>query len=172
MNNMNTNKNIAIVYDPEIISKIKDMIKESFEKLKNFINIKSSKFNAYYELEEKFNNITNNLEKYEIFNDESTYFLLISDEILYIIYQNCKNASFGHCDFALELYDFFMEIWNAKIQLTNNYSNDEFKKHEKLKIDFKKRYHEYRREFYWNIYEYCDDFDENETYEFAKCLKE
>ena len=95
---MNINKNISIVYDPEIITKIKEMIKESFEKLKNFINMKSSKFNAYYELEKKFNNIANNLDKYEIFDDESTYFLLISDEILYIIYQNCKNTSFGHCD--------------------------------------------------------------------------
>ena len=109
-------------YDSDIISIIKEMINDGFEKLKSFINIKSSKFDAYYELEEKFNNIADNLEKYGIFKEELTYFLLISDEILYIVYQNCENASFGHCEFALELFDFFIEIWNAKIQLCKNFS--------------------------------------------------
>lgn len=96
---------------------------------------------------------------------------MISDEILYIIYQNCEDTSFGHCDFALELYDFFIEIWNEKIKLTKDFSEESLK-HEKLKQNFKKRYHDYRREFYWSVYEYSDDFDEKEMYEFAKSLKE
>lgn len=131
------------------------------------------KFNIYNELEEKFNDIAKNLEKYEFLNDELTYLLLISDEILYIIVdQNCKDSSFGHCDFALELFDFFIEIWNAKIRLIENYCEIELKKHEIFKSYFKKRYHTYRREFYWNIYEYSNDFKEKEMYEFAKSLKE
>ena len=36
---------------------------------------------------------------------------------------------------------------------------------------FKKRYHKYRRKFYWDIYQYTGDFDENTTYEFAKTLR-
>lgn len=66
----NMSKNLTIDYDPNIISKIKEMIKESFEKLKSFVNVTSSKFDAYYELEEKFNDIANKLEGYEFFNDE------------------------------------------------------------------------------------------------------
>lgn len=38
--NMNVNKNISIVYDTEIISKIKEMIKEGLDKLKLFVKVK------------------------------------------------------------------------------------------------------------------------------------
>jgi hypothetical protein len=169
---MNTNitQNISIVCDSETLLKIKEMIHEGFEKLKSFVKVKQSEFKIYYELEEKFDAIALKLEKLELFNYELDYFLLISDEILYIIYQNCKNNSFGHCEFALDLFDFFIEIWNAKIKLIENYTENERERHEKLKITFKKRYHQYRREFYWNIYRYSEDFDENETYKFAKSL--
>ena len=169
---MNINKNISIVYDTEILNKIKEMIQEGFDKLKNLVNSEPPKFNIYDELKDKFNDIENNLKSYDFLNEELTYLLLISDEILYILNQNCKDSSFGHCDFALELFDFFSEIWNAKIRLIENYSEIELKKHETLKSNFKKRYHKYRREFYWNIYEYSEDFDEKEMYEFAKSLKE
>ena len=170
--NVNNTTNTPIVYNPEIISKIKEMINEGFNKLKAFVKVKKqSKFEIYCELEEKFNSIALKLEKYDIFNDELDYFLLISDEILYIIHQNCEDNTFGHCEFALELFDFFMEIWNAKIELSENYSKIEIEKYSKLKISFKERYHQYRREFYWNIYEYSEDFDENESYEFAKTLR-
>ena len=170
-NNMNTDEHISIVYDTEIISKIKKMIKEGLDKLKSFVKVKNeSKFQIYHEWEDKFNTIAIKLEKYELFNDELDYFLLITDEILYIVYQNCKNNSFGHCEFALELFDFFMEIWDAKIKLAKNFSEKELERHGKLKILFKEKYHTYRREFYWNIYEYSDDFDEDGTYKFAKTL--
>ena len=169
---MNINKNISIVYDTEILNKIKEMIQEGFDKLKNLVNSEPPKFNIYDELKDKFNDIENNLKSYDFLNEELTYLLLISDEILYILNQNCKDSSFGHCDFALELFDFFIEIWNAKIRLIENYSEIELKKHETLKSNFKKRYHTYRREFYWNIYEYSEDFDEKEMYEFAKSLNE
>ena len=55
----------------------------------------------------KFNAIALKLEEFEFFNEELNYFLLISEEILYIIYQNCKRIPFGHCNFALELFDFY-----------------------------------------------------------------
>ena len=68
---------------------------------------------------------------------------------------------------------------NIELILVDDNSNDSTKaiikelseKHENIKLSFKKRYHNYRREFYWNIYEYSDDFDKNEMYEFAKSLK-
>ena len=50
------------------------------------------------------------------------------------------------------------------------FSEKELERHGKLKILFKEKYHTYRREFYWNIYEYSDDFDEDGTYKFAKTL--
>ena len=46
-------KNQTIDYDSNFISKIKEMINEGFDKLNSFIKIKSSKFKAYNELEEK-----------------------------------------------------------------------------------------------------------------------
>ena len=70
---------------------------------------------------------------------------------------------------ALELLDFFIEIWEAKINLNSNLSEDQYIS---LQNEFKKRYHEYRREYYWNIYEYSEDFNEKEMYEFAKRLEE
>ncbi|MBQ2832783.1 hypothetical protein [Methanobrevibacter sp.] len=175
---MNINKDNPIVYNPEILTKIKEMIKEGFEKLKSFVNIKSNElttkipnFEFYNELDQKFDEITFKLKELRLC-DEYNYFLSISDYILYIVHQNSIDSTFGHCDLALELFDFFIEIWNEKIRLVKNFSEENIKKHEKLKLDFKKRYHIYRREFYWNIYEYSDDFDEKEMYEFAKSLKE
>ena len=49
-NNMNTDEHISIVYDTEIISKIKKMIKEGLDKLKSFVKVKNeSKFQIYHE---------------------------------------------------------------------------------------------------------------------------
>lgn len=44
---MNINKSIPIVYDPEIINKIKEMIKEGFDKLKILIKSEPLKINIY-----------------------------------------------------------------------------------------------------------------------------
>lgn len=171
MNN-NISNNYAIDYDPDILVKIKKMIKEGFEKLKSFVKSrKESKFQIYYELEEKFNDISNILRNKKIFENEFKFHLLIKSEILYIVYRNCENPSFDHCNFALELFDFFIEIWDAKNNLFENFSELELKTYEKLQNTFKERYHKYRREFYCNIYEYSDDFNEKEMYEFAKSLR-
>ena len=82
------NQNIPIEYDPEIISKIKEMIKEGLKKLKTIVKVKQSKFEKYYELEEKSNAIALKLEKCEFFNEELDYFLMIAEKILYIIHKN------------------------------------------------------------------------------------
>lgn len=167
------NKDITIEYDPNIVTKIKKIIKEGFEKLKTLIKSKNkADFDIYHELDNNFNEIILQLENNEIFNEELDYFLLITDQILYIVYENCKSNDFGHCEFAVELFDFFIEIWNAKIQVIENFSNEEFEKYNEFLIESKKRYHAFRREFYWNIYEYSDDFDEKETYNFTKNLRE
>ena len=38
------------------------------------------------------------------------------------------HGDFGHCEFAIELFDFFIEIWDAKIRLIENFSKKEFEK--------------------------------------------
>lgn len=167
----NRNKSITIEYDPDIISKLKELIKEGFDKLKSFVKREKSDFKVYYELDEKFNEIALKLENYEFLNEELDYFLSISDKILYIIYQNCKDSSFGHYDFALELFDLFIEIWNTKIRLINNFSKKELKKYETFKNNFRSRYGDYRHEFYLKIYESENEFSQKEMYEIHKSLR-
>lgn len=166
------NNSQTIEYDPNIISKIKEILKEGFEKLKSFVKHEKSDFNLYYELDGKFNEIALKLEKYEFLNDQLDYFLSISDKILYIIHQNCEDSNFGHCDFALELFDFFIEIWNAKIELVNNFSEKELEKYEEFKNSFKSRYGSYRHEFYLEVYKSENEFSEDEMYEIHQSLRE
>lgn len=165
-------ENQTIEYDPNIISNIKEMIKEGLERLKNFINQDKNGFEIYHELDKKFNEIALKLEKYEYLNDQLDYFISISDKILYIIHQNCKDSSFGHCDFALELFDLFMEIWNAKIKLINNFSKNELEKYEESENSFKIRYGNYRHEFYLKIYKSNNEFSEDEMYQIHESLRE
>lgn len=171
--NTSINTNISIDYDSEIISKIKEMIKEGLYKLKSFVKVKKqSKFEIYYELEEKFNEIALKLEKYEFLNNELNYFLSISDKIIYIVHKNCIDASFRHCDFALHLFDIFIELLESKIRLINNYCDFELKRHEKFKIHFKDVYGEIRHEFYNEIYESNGKFSDKELYEIHESLRE
>ncbi len=169
----NRNKSITIEYDPDIISKLKEIIKEGFEKLKTIIKSKNeSNFDIYYELDEKFNEIALKLEKYEILHNELDYFLLISDKILYIVYKNCENNLFGHYDFALDLFDFFMEIWDTKLHLLKNYSTPEIEKHQKLKEDFDEKYFEFNKKFHMEIYEPDENYSEKEFYNIMKSMRD
>ena len=164
---------IPIAYDSKIISKIKEMIKEGLYKLKSFVKVKEQpKYEIYYELEHKFNEIALKLEKYEFLNNELNYFLSISDKILYIVQKNCKNTSFGHCDFALYLFDVFIELWESKSRLINNYCETELKRYETYQIHFKNIYGEIRHEFYNEIYESNGEFSEKELYEIHESLRE
>ena len=150
--NTSINTNISIDYDSEIVSKIKEMIKEGLYKLKSFVKVKKqSKFEIYYEL---------------------NYFLSISDKIIYIVHKNCIDTSFGHCDFALHLFDIFIELLESKIRLINNYCDFELKRHEKFKIHFKNVYGEIRHEFYNEIYESNGEFSDKELYEIHESLRE
>lgn len=112
------------------------------------------------------------LEKCEILYGELDYFLSTSDKILYIIYKNCENKLFGHYDYALEVFDLFIEIWNAKIRLIKHFSKEELEKYEEFKNNFKSRYGDFRHEFYLEIYESGNEFSKKEMYEIHKSLME
>lgn len=173
---MNTYKNIPIVYNQEILSRIREIIEEEFEKLKAFVkkvsySTKTPNFEFYNELDEKFDEITFKLKELKLCN-EFNYFISISDYILYIVHQNSIDSTFGHCNFAIELLEFFMKIFQTNTNYYNSSLNADSEEFKIMQNSFKDKYHQYRREFYWNIYEQSDDFDEKEMYEFAKTLRE
>lgn len=171
--NQTIQNNYTIDYTPEIIVKIKKMIKEGFEELKLFVKSKiNSTFNKYYELEEKLNNISDKLRNLNSFSNEFEYYCFVKGKILHIIYENCKNNSYGHCDFALELFNFFIEVWNEKIRLNNNNSKKQLEIYKQKQNNFKNRLHKYRREFYCNIYTFSNEFSEDEMYNIHSSLRE
>lgn len=148
----------TIDYDKEIVSKIKEMIKKGLNKLESFIKSeKTNNLEFYHEMDERFNNIAKKLEKYEFLDNEFEYFLSVSSKISYIVLKNCEDYSFGHCDYALELFDFLIEILEAKQELIKNYSEKELKKYEKAQEYFENRYWEYQKEFYLNIHKPDDN---------------
>lgn len=168
-----TINNPTIDCDPEILEKIKEMINDGLDKLKTFVKSKiNSKFKIYYELEEKLNKIADKLRNLKSFSNEFGYYRFIKGKILHIVHENCKDNSFGHCDFAIELLDFFIDVWSAKIRLNSNFSNEELEIYEKEQIGFKKRHHEYRRKFYCDIYVPSGEFSEEEMYNIHKSLRE
>ena len=169
---MNVNKSIPIVYDQEILNKIKEMIKEGFDKLNSFFSVKSSKFKVYDEIKEKFNEIADKLRDNDSFSNEFAYFRFIKRKILHIIYQNCENENYGHYDFALKLFDFFVEVWNARIKLNKEFSQKELILYEARQNSFKKRCHNFRREFYKNIYKSDGEFSEEEIYNIHESLRD
>jgi hypothetical protein len=170
------NQNIPIEYDPEIISKIKEMIKEGFDKLKTFVKtkidektIQTPNFKFYNELDQKFDEISYRLKELKLC-DEHNYFLSISDYILYIIRQNSIDSTFGHCNFALELLEFFMELFKTNLEFYDSdiKVSNEFKATQKR---FKERYWDYRYIFYSAIYQSSGDFTEEEMYKIHKRLR-
>jgi hypothetical protein len=55
------------------------------------------------------------------------------------------------------VFDFLIEILEAKRELIKNYSEKELKKYEKAQKYFENRYWEYQKEFYLNIHKPDDD---------------
>ena len=162
--NSNIEKSITIEYDENIIRRV--------EKLESFVKSKTKLSMSFYnEFDEKFNHIAKNLEKYEFLDNEFNYFLSISSKILYIVRKNYQNDSFRHCDYALELFDFFMEILDAKINLINNFCEDEIRKYEKIQTEFKARYWDFESEFYLNIHKSTGEFSEKELYKIHENLR-
>lgn len=167
MNNSTTN--ITIAYDPKIISRIKEMIIEGFDKLKSFVTVKKQSYEIYDEIKNKFDEISLKLEGYEFFNEELDYFLMITEKILYIIQKNCENPSFGHCNFALELFDFFIDVWDEKIRLINDSSD--LTKYEHCQNIFKRKYFEYNEKFYKEIH-VNNDFPKEKFYRIMESMRE
>lgn len=169
--NSNIEKSITIEYDENIIRKIKEIIKKGVKKLESFVKSKTKPDLSFYtELEKEFDDITSKLEELELWM-ERKYFLSIEDKILYIVYENSYNPDFGHRNFALELLEFFKNMFktNLTIYKTNEYDENHCKN---LQIIFKKKYHDYRRIYYQNIYEPDENYPENELYKLLKDLKE
>ena len=101
---------------------------------------------------------------------EHYYFVSIKDHILYIVRQNSINPTFGHCNFAVELFYFFMEFFKTNLEFYNSTSKttDEF---EKLQKSFKEIYWDYRCIFYSDIYQPSGDFTEEEMYKIHEQLR-
>lgn len=170
----NVNNNIAIEYDPDILSKIKEIIKEGFEKLKCFVELKTkeikeiSNFSFYDELKLQFREISMKLKELKLCR-EHYYFISIKDYILYIVRQNSLDSTFGHCNFTVELFNFFMELFKTNVNfyksLTKN--NEEF---DMMQNRFKEQYWEYRSKFYCDVYQPTGDFTDEEMYQIHKSL--
>lgn len=168
--NFNITENPTIEYNENILAKIKEMIETGLKKLKSLVKSEDNmQFKIYYEIDEKFNNIAKKLEKYEFLSNEFNYFISISSKIKYIIYKNCENNSFGHFDYALELFELYDEILDAKIELIHD-SN--FEKYENMQVNFRNIYWEYEREFYLNIHVSNGDFTQEEIYKIHENLRE
>ncbi|WP_298523903.1 hypothetical protein [uncultured Methanobrevibacter sp.] len=171
----NGNNDITIEYDPDIVSKIKELIKEGFDKLKCFVKLKTneireiSNFSFYDELKLQFREISMKLKELKL-RKEHCYFISIKDYILYIVRQNSTDSTFGHCDFTVELFNFFMELFKTNLEFykTGKTTTDEFKRLEK---SFKERYWDYRCIFYSYIYQPSGDFTEEEMYKIHEQLR-
>lgn len=103
--------------------------------------------------------------------NEYNYFLSILDYILYIVRQNSIDTNFGHCNFALELLDFFMELFKTNINFyisNRKFSTSEFKTTQKK---FKERYWDFRYVFYSDIYQSSGDITEKEMYKIHEQLR-
>jgi len=90
--------------------------------------------------------------------------------VLYIVHENSHNPHFGFCSFALELLNFFIDMFKKNIEFyttESGFDKAEFINHQK---SYKKKYHEYRSIFYQGIYESSGKYSENELYEFLKGL--
>lgn len=171
MNNAINNHSI-FAYDDTLIEKIRQILQQGLEKLKAFVKTrKESKFTVYDELDEKFNEIAQKLEKCEILNDEFNYFLAISDKILYIVKKNCEDPSFDHCEFALELFDFFKELWDQKIELLNDFSDEKLKSYEIQQTTLKRRYFELNKRFHRGIYVPNSHYSEKEISSVMKQMR-
>ncbi|MEE0934277.1 MAG: hypothetical protein U0L42_01255 [Methanobrevibacter sp.] len=175
---MNINKSIPIVYDPEILNKIKEMINEGFDKLNTFVktkinekNIKTKNFEFYYELDQKFDAIAFKLKELKLC-DEFNYFLSISDYILYIVHQNSIDSTFGYCNFALELFDFFTELFKTNTEFYNSSEKIPLNEFKTIQKKFKERYWDYRYIFYNDIYQPSGSFTDEEMYEIHKSLRD
>lgn len=158
----------TIEYD-DMISKIKEMIEKGLNKLKSFVKSKiNPNLNFYRELDSEFDEIASKLEELGLL-EEYKYFIAIEDMILYIVQKNSINNRFGHCNFAVDLLDFFIDLFKTNLEFYNmdDSIDKEFACH---RNNYKNKYHEYRRIFYQDIYEPSGNYSEEDLYEILKSL--
>ena len=166
----NITKNTTVDFDDNIIRKIKEIIEKGLHKLESFIKAKTKpNLKYYYELDQEFDEIILKLEKLELW-EERRYFLSIKRMILYIVQKNSIDRNFGHCNFAVELLNFFIDIFKTNISFYKNESETSEKEFEDFREDTKRKYREYRRIYYQNIYELTGEYCEKELYETLKRL--
>lgn len=144
-------------------------LKESGELLKTVIKSNKVKFETYNELEQKFDEISLKLKELKLC-EEYNYFLSISDYILYIIRQNSIDTTFGHYNYAVKLFKFFMEFFKTNMNFYESLSRN-YEKITMMKHQFEEQYWEYRSQFYCEIYQTTGDFTEEEMYKIHKSLR-
>lgn len=170
--NLNITNSQTIDFDENIITQLKELIDNGLNKLRSFVKSRTKpNLDFYNELDCEFDEISSKLEYLELWQ-EHRYFLSIKRMILYIIRENSYDPHFGHCNFALELLKFFIEMFKTNIEF---YKDDEiintpyFNDYQEA---YKKKYYDYRRIYYQNIYKSSEGYSENYAYEFLKSLKE
>lgn len=147
----------------KILSEIDEMLEEESVKLKSAAKSESD---FYTEFDEEFNGIALKLEKHDFLSNEFNFFLLVKSKILYIIHENSKNREFGHFNFALILFDFFMRVWNVKLN-----SSYDLKKYDSLQKDFKREYFNLNRYFHNEIYLPDDNYSEKRIHSIMKKMR-
>ena len=161
----------SIVFDESIISKIEELIKMGLAKLKSFVKSDIDDLTFYYDLKNRFDEIAFKLEELQLWH-ELKYFISISHYIEYIVYQNSIDSSFGHCSFAVDLLNFYIDFITSNFDFYLNPNDigsdkyDEFQKESKLKHRF------FRRKFYGEIYELSGDYAIDDLYEVHEALRE
>ncbi|SEL20852.1 hypothetical protein SAMN05216439_0158 [Methanobrevibacter gottschalkii] len=168
---MNTTKNQSIVYDEKTIFKVKEMIVAGLNKLKLFKCKKSGNLDFYNDLKETFTEIALNLKELKLWN-ELDYFLSISLYIEYIVYKNSIDSSFGHCSFAIELLNFYINLIKTSSDYYLNLTEMSIKDFGIYQNETKTRYRQYRRKFHTDVYVLSGDFTEDQMYEIHASLRE
>lgn len=158
-------------YDTEFINNILEKIKNSVITIKNFIHPKKNVFEFYFKILNELNDISNMLKEYKILNYELKSFLRIKNKILNIVYNNCKDSSFGHCNFAIVLLEKFNELLNNKLYLLHDFTDDNLEEYN----NYYKNYHDEMRNldkiFYLDIFKPINDFfNEDNVYQIMKSL--
>ena len=169
--NIEINKNQTIVYDEDIIFKIKDLIKMGLDKLKSFVESKSLDLEFYNDIKESFTKISLMLKELKLWS-ELNYFNSISPYIEYIVYQNSLNSSFGHCSFAIELLRYYLELIKTNFNFYLGLSNMNFEEFESFQVESKRKNLEFMCKFYGEIYELSGDYLEDELYQIQESLRE
>lgn len=160
------------IYDEEEISKITGMIERELKKLKLLFESRMAPdLDSYNDFDYKFSEISLNLEELSLW-EEQRYFLSIKEMVLYIIHENYIDNHFGHCNFALELFDFFVELFKANFEFYKNNVSKDDERYLSHQESYKRKYHKYREIFYQDIYEFSGNYTENELYEILRSLKD